>query len=139
MAIIHSLATGETVTVPDPVPTLEDLKAAKLAALADRRWQAEVGGITLNGVPIKTDRESTGKITAAYVQASANPEFSVRWKVDTGVFVTLDAATIIAIGNAVTAHVQACFDNEDVLTTAILAAEDKAALDAVDIETGWPG
>lgn len=117
---------------------LEDLRAAKLAALAERRWQAETGGTMVAGTPIKTDAESTGKITAAYVQASANPAFTVRWKVDTGVFVTLDAATIIAIGDAVTAHVQACFDNEDVLTTAILAAEDAAALDAIDIEAGWP-
>lgn len=115
-----------------------DMRATKLAALAERRWQAETGGMVIGGVPIKTDRESTGTITAAYVQASGNPAMTVRWKVDTGVFVTLDAATIIAIGDAVTAHVQACFDNEDVLTTAILAAEDQTALDAVDIEAGWP-
>ncbi len=117
---------------------LGDLRAAKFAALAERRWQAETGGTMVAGTPIKTDAESTGKITAAYVQATANPSFTVRWKVDTGVFVTRDAATIIAIGDAVTAHVQACFDNEDVLTTAILAAEDAAALDAIDIDAGWP-
>lgn len=117
---------------------IEDRKALMLDALADRRWRAETGGGILSGVPIKTDRDSTAKITAAYVQAVANPSFTVRWKVDTGVFITLDAATIIAIGDAVTAHVQACFDNEDALTTAILAAEDHNALDLVDIHSGWP-
>ena len=128
---------GVPVAVFAVVP-LADLVVAKLAALADRRWQAETGGVVINGVPIKTDRDSTSKITAAYVQAAANPAFSVRWKVDTGTFVTLDAETIIAIGDAVTTHAQACFDREDVLTTAILGAADAAALDAVDIEIGWP-
>lgn len=126
------------VFAPPPGPSFEALSAAKLAALAERRWQAETGGTIVAGMPIKTDAESTGKITAAYVQATANPAFTVRWKVDTGVFVTLDAATIIAIGDAVTAHAQACFDNEDVLTAAILAAEDAPALDAIDIDAGWP-
>lgn len=138
--------SGLTWIGPGNKPTEQELadldlplaREQKLAQLADRRWEAETGGIVLGGVPIKTDRESTAKITAAYVQASANPSFTVRWKVDTGVFVTLDAATIIAIGDAVTAHVQACFDNEDVLTTAIRAAEDLVALDAIDIEAGWP-
>lgn len=121
-----------------PAPSIEDLRTAKLAALAERRWQAETGGTTVAGTPIKTDAQSTGKITAAYVQATANPSFTARWKVDTGIFVTLDAATIMAIGDAVTAHVQACFDREDTLTTAILAAEDISALAAIDIGAGWP-
>lgn len=128
---------GGWVIVPEP-DRLVASRAAKLAALAERRWQAETGGAVVAGTPIKTDAQSTGKITAAYVQATANPSFTARWKVDTGVFVTLDAATIIAIGDAVTSHAQACFDNEDVLTTAILAAEDAAALDAIDIDAGWP-
>ena len=127
---------GEQFAAPEA--SVDSARLSKLVALAERRWQAETGGTTVGGVPIRTDRESTAKITAAYVQASANPAFSVRWKVDTGIFVTLDAATIISIGDAVTAHVQACFDNEDVLTTAILAAEDLTALDAIDIESGWP-
>lgn len=127
---------GEQFAAPEA--SVDSARLSKLVALAERRWQAETGGTTVGGVPIRTDRESTAKITAAYVQASANLAFSVRWKVDTGIFVTLDAEAIISIGDAVTAHVQACFDNEDVLTTAILAAEDLTALDAIDIESGWP-
>lgn len=45
----------------------------------------------------------------------------------------------IAIGDAVTAHIQGCFANEAALTAAILAAGDVAALAAIDIESGWPG
>lgn len=119
-------------------PTIEQSRADKLADLAERRWRAETGGTTVNGMPVRTDRESTAKITAAYVQAKDNPFFAVRWKVDVGVFITLDAATIIALGDAVTTHVQACFGNEDALTVSILAAQDQAALDAIDINEGWP-
>lgn len=119
-------------------PTLAQARTDKLAALSERRWQAETGGTLVNGVPVKTDSSSTAKITAAYVQAKEDPNFTVNWKVDTAMFVTLDAATIMAIGDAVTAHVQACFDNEMALTASIMLAADVAALDAIDIASGWP-
>lgn len=118
---------------------LNTLKAAKLAALAARRWQAETGGITLASMPIKTDEDTQRKITGAYVQAAKNPDMTVRWKMGAGVFMTLDAETIIAIGDAVTAHIQACFDREAEVSADILAAADIGALVAVDIESGWPG
>lgn len=127
---------GEQFAAPEA--SVDSARLSKLVALADRRWQAETAGIIVGGAPIRTDERSTAKITAAYVKASQDPGFTVRWKVDTGFFVSLDAEAIISIGDAVTAHVQACFDNEDVLTTAILAAEDLTALDAIDIESGWP-
>ena len=88
--------------------------------------------------PVKSAASSTAKITAAYVQAKANPAFTVNWKVDKAMFVTLDAATIIAIGDAVTSHVQTCFDHEMALTTQIMLAKDAKALDAIDIDAGWP-
>jgi len=113
-------------------------KALKLAALADRRWRCETGGITFAQMPLKTDEDTQRKITGAYVQADKNPAFTARWKMGAGLFVTLDAATIIAIGDAVTTHIQACFDNEGSLSDQIMAAEDYAALAAIDIEAGWP-
>lgn len=137
---------GLTWIGPGEKPTEQELAALdlqfarerKLADLAERRWQAETGGTTVNGMPVRTDASSTAKITAAYVQAKDNPFFAVCWKVDAGVFITLDAATIIALGDAVTTHVQACFGNEDTLTASIVAAQDRAALDAIDINEGWP-
>ena len=44
----------------------------------------------------------------------------------------LDAATIIAVAQAVRAHVQACFDRENALLAALDADEP------YDIEAGWP-
>jgi hypothetical protein len=118
---------------------LGDLKSEKLASLANRRWQAEEGGITIGGVPIKTDRESQTKLTGAYIKAKENPGFVIaNWKVTEGVFVTLNAATIVGTGDAVTAHVQACFDREAALTVEVLAAGGAAAVAAIDLDTGWP-
>lgn len=125
----------------DPIP-LDELRDIILDRLAARRWIAETGGIVAHGAPIKTDRESQSVLTGAFVQASANPAFTVRWKVGRGAFVTLDAATIVALGNAVTSHVQACFNREDELTGDILAAfaaGDREALEAIDLDAGWPG
>lgn len=140
--IAMDAVTGEITETPhDPVP-LDELRDNMLDRLAGRRWIAETGGIIVGGAPIKTDRESQAVLTSAYVQASGNPEFTARWKVGRGAFVTLDAATIVAIGNAVTSHVQACFNREDELTDEILAAhaaEDREALEAIDLDAGWPG
>ena len=119
-------------------PTLEAAKEQKLAALAAKRFEVETGGTTLNGIPVATDRESVAIITAAYVAAKEDPEYAIRWKAAQGVFVTLDAQTIIATAHAARAHVQTCFDREADLTEAILAAETVEALDAIDINAGWP-
>ncbi len=143
---VVDMATGEITQVPltpeeiaARTPTLEGTRNDKLAALAARRWEAQTGGTTLNGLPVKTDETTTEKITAAYFKASQDPSYVVRnWKMETGFFTALDAATVIAIGDAIEEHVQACFDREADLTTAIMLAADVAALNAIDIETGWP-
>lgn len=149
--VVPNLAAGEQLAgysdsdqVSEVVRTwakasLATLKALKLAALAERRWLSETGGIMLGGVPVRTDRESSAILTAAYVKASADANFTItNWKVATGVFATLDAASIVAIADAVTAHVQSCFDREADLTAEIVAAADAAALSAISIEVGWP-
>lgn len=131
---------GESFTAP--VVPIGELLDRRLAELADLRWRKETGGIVVGGMPIKTDRESQGLLTGAYIMASANPAFSINWKVANGVFVPIDAATIVMAGDAVTGHVQACFDREEELTTLLIsafAADDAAALAAIDITAGWPG
>ena len=123
----------------EPTLSLDDQKAEKLAALAARRYEIETGGITVQGVPVKTDRESSAILTSARVLADRDPAFVVsNWKVDAGVFVTLDAPMITAISDAVTAHVQGTFNREAELSAAIIAAKTAAKLAAIDIDAGWP-
>lgn len=122
-----------------PTPaTFEERRERLLERLADRRWRAETGGTSIDGVAIATDEKSITFLTAGYIRAKEDPGYTIRWKIAPGQFFTLDAETIIAMATLASAHVQACFDNEDAITAQILAAEDDAALAAIDIETGWP-
>lgn len=84
------------------------------------------------GLPVQTDDLSQQRIVGVALAATVDPTTAVRWKVADGSFVTLDAPTIIAIAQAVRAHVQACFDREAELLDLIAAGETP------DIDTGWP-
>jgi hypothetical protein len=124
--------------IRDALPTLEEARAAKLDALASRRWQAETGGTTFNGLALSTDTVSQTKYVGAIVGAQIDPNATLKWKMADGSFVTLDAATITAVAMAVRSHIQACFDREAELRTLLQAAASKAELEAVDINAGWP-
>lgn len=125
------------VTVIDP-RTLEEAKAERLELLAERRWRAETGGTTFAALPVATDDRSQAKIMGARLAANADPGYVVKWKTAAG-FVDLNAPAIVALSDAVRAHVQSCFDREAELTADIEAAATREAVDAIDIETGWPG
>ena len=119
--------------VPDNLALLKDRLKAKLA---DVRYQHEVGGVTINGALVKTDRESQATITGAYARASVNPATTVSWKADNG-FVVIDAAEIMFFGDAVFSHVQGCFDRERHFNELIDAAETVDTLTGIDITEGW--
>ncbi|WP_454914973.1 DUF4376 domain-containing protein [Xanthobacter sediminis] len=129
---IYAEVTGAT------APTLEAVRADALTRLADRRWRAETGGIVVGGLPLPTDERAQLKITGAAVAAERDPEMSITWKCDGGAWATLTAAQVLALADAVRAHVQACFDREATLAGAITAAETVEAVAAIDIESGWP-
>lgn len=115
------------------------LKAEKLAALAARRYAVETGGMTLpDGTKVATDRESQALITGAYSGVAAGAVTgNVIFKALSG-WATMNPAQLKALFAMVTQHVQACFNREGVLAAQINAATDQAALDAVDITSGWP-
>ncbi|WP_313128899.1 DUF4376 domain-containing protein [Stutzerimonas nitrititolerans] len=103
-------------------------------AIAARRWQAEVAGISLSGMQIDTGRDSQALITGATVQAMLEPSYVLSWKTVNG-FVDLTAEQIIRVASAVRAHVQACFDREaDLLNKLAIGTFDESMLDK-----GWPG
>jgi hypothetical protein len=109
---------------------LETLKRRKAEEIAAARWKAEVGGMTVNGATIDTSRESQAMITGAVMQAQMDPTYTCRWKTAQG-FVEFDAETVTAIAQGVRAHVQACFDREAELNTAIGAATTPEAIQAI--------
>lgn len=132
-------AWGNAPTVEDeptpPPPTFEELKAEKKAKIAAARYQAETGGVTVSGATIDTDRDSQALITGAALAAVIDGNYSLNWKTESG-FVHLTAPEIIAVAQAVRAHVQACFDREAELVALVDAAETAEDLDTIDIT--WP-
>lgn len=114
------------------VPTFEDLKVRKYREIAQARYNAEIAGVTFNGVLVKTDRETQAVLTAACLQAYIDSGYSLNWKTGDGTFVSLPAEQIMAFGTAVRAHVQSCFDHEAELIPLIEAATTEAELDAIE-------
>ena len=117
------------------VITVEDkfakAKETKKAEIAQARYNAEIAGVTINGVLIKTDRETQAVLTAVCLQAYIDSGYSLNWKTGDGTFVSLPAEQIMAFGIAVRAHVQSCFDREAELLPLIESAETEAELDLI--------
>ena len=111
--------------------TLNEAKAAKKAEIAAARYAAEVAGVAVGGVVVRTDRESQALITGAALKATQDVAYSCTWKAESG-FVTLDSATIIAVADAVRTHVQGCFDLEAAKCVLIDAAQTVEDVEAVE-------
>ncbi|MCW1431409.1 DUF4376 domain-containing protein [Novosphingobium sp. JCM 18896] len=146
LEIILNPITGQVNEVPYdlPVPTLAEAKAARLADLANIRWQHEVAGIVIpyNGQPvqIRTDREVRTELYQAMGEAEKDDEFVWSFKMANAIWVrNVPAAAVLMVGSAVKAHIKACFDNELTLNDAILAATSVEAVQAIDLTVGWPG
>lgn len=122
---------------------VRDLAAAKTAlsaAVKAKRDAVEWSGCATPHGPIDTDPDSQRKIgggsTAALVLGAA---FSKDWRMSDDTIVTLDNEQMIAVGLYVVAHVDACQQRKNALDAEIEAATTLAELDAIDIESGWPG
>ena len=103
------------------------------AIIEARRYTAEVGGTTVSGIPIATDDRSKSLITGAALRATRSADYTLRWKTADG-FVDLNADQVIAVADAVSDHVQACFDRE----SALLDAVADGSITAEMLEEGWP-
>lgn len=137
MPTIVFSAASEPLTIPDLRP-LEEQKADRLAALADLRWR-KTQTFVHGGVVMPAD-SAIPALTGAFIGLQMEGgEGTVNWKMGATTFATLDLAALTVLGLAIRAHIQACFDREAALVALLVAAPNAEALDAVDIETGWPG
>ena len=116
--------------VVTPADKFEQARERKQSEIAAARWEAETAGIDVNGFTVRTDRESQALITGAALKAMQDSAYSCRWKTESG-FVELTAPQILAIADAVRAHVQGCFDREAELLPLIEAAESPEELAAI--------
>lgn len=89
---------------------LSGLRRQRLSQYAaDARWRREVGGVEIAGVPVATDDRSKQMIIGARIAADADPNWTTQWVGADSTIYPIDAEAIIAISNAVQAHVNACF------------------------------
>jgi len=81
--------------------------------LADLRWKAEVGGVTLpdGNTHIKTDRESQAALSSAYSSLKDGLIPDTPWKAAEG-WMDVTFSQLKPIAQAVAHHVRACFDAE---------------------------
>lgn len=112
---------------------IEQHREATLKRIASRRYTEETRGILFQGMVINTERDSQGLINGAVVSSLLDTTYICNWKTPTG-FVQLNADALKAIGMAVRAHVQACFDREGVL----VAAVDNTTYTEAMLNLGWP-
>lgn len=118
---------------------LSDAKRNVKRKITSQRWQVETGGITLpDGTHLLTTREDQAVITSAVTRAMLKPEVAVDYKMASGAWATVDAATMTTMGLAVSAHVEACFSRERALHELVDAAESIADLQSLAINADWP-
>lgn len=115
--------------------SLADLKAEKWVAIKAARDAAEFGGFTWDGSVFDSDLISQSRIQGATQLAGLAPmTFSLDWTLADNSVRTLNAMQMIAVGEALGAHVATQHSIGRSLRAAIEAATSAAELDAI----AWP-
>jgi hypothetical protein len=94
---------------------------------ASKRYDFEVGGISWNGLDVRTDRFTVERIYQARFLAKEDAAFTTDWKLGNGTFLTIDAP----LSDAVTAHLKEAFTKEKAANVSIDAATTLAELQAI--------
>ena len=126
------------VDVEQDAAYLDERKRKLVERIGAKRYMVEVGGISVGGLAIETDRETQINISQVKQAMDIDANMVVEWKMSDGGFKTLDKLTVDAIYAATVQHKQSCFSQEKTLTEEANAATTLAELDAIDIDAGWP-
>ncbi len=119
--------TGETT-----VERIEWDRDSLAALLAEVRYDHEVAGITVGGIPISTERGNERTTwQQLMLRSTADTGFSIRKKLSCG-FVMLNASQCLSCGMHGANYIAACFAVEDVMLQQIAMAETAAELDAIE-------
>lgn len=122
--VAPELGTKGEVKAPEPPPvTFESVKADKKVQIAEWRWQREVGGVSVGGTKIRTDRESQAQITSTLTSLEQGLLSSVDFKAQDGTWIKLTLDGVKEVARAVAQHVQQSFTIERQLVEMVEAAE----------------
>lgn len=120
---------------------LEQAREDKWRQTKARRDIAEYGDFTWDGSTFNADVESRNRIMGAVQLATlamgAGQPYSVVWTLADNTTRTLSATDMMAVGATLGARVGAAHARAAELRAQINAATTRAALDAIDITTGW--
>ena len=118
---------------------LSTVKAAVKARITARRWEAETGGVTVEGFGrILTGIDDQNRIASALQGTASAGIAEVDFKGADG-WIKLSREMLTNVAGIIAGHVQACFSRERSLHEAVDAAQTVDALAALDIANGWPG
>lgn len=122
-------------TAKEPEFSLEE----KARVLTDYRQSIETGGITVGGMSVPTDEKTERRIGLACVQVIRNKNYKVSdWTTDGGkTVIELKGPTILALGDAIDKHYQACFSAQVIVHGRIDRYQtEKEIRDAFDVQYG---
>jgi hypothetical protein len=104
-------------------PTSTTYSKPQLSAYsADARYRRSNAGIVVTSISAKTfasDTASRNSIDAAYSYTKENPAATQQWKMTDGSFVTLNAAGVVKVMNAMALFAQNCYTCESTTNTSI--------------------
>jgi hypothetical protein len=137
--------TRELVAVDADAPevSLDTLKLAKWDQVKVQREACIDTGTTVPGIgPFDGNLNSrvniNGAVTMTQIALAAGEPLEIVWTLADNSVATLDSPTMVTVGVAVGEHVTACHSRAKDLRAEIEAAQDAAALGAIDIAEGWP-
>lgn len=90
-------------------------------------------GVTVNGLHVATDADGRSLIIGA--RQGGKPSRKIVTKTGRAILTKIQ---VEELATAVDDYLQSVFDNQYDLEEAIEAAADQTALDAIDINAGWP-
>lgn len=117
-------STGEYVSYESTEKSLVDVVKDKLNAVALRRAELEIAGVSLGGFVIDSDPTSQSKLNSVYTLLKDSLVESVNWKCRDSKFITLDNSNILSVVGSVLEYVQNCFNWEKTMSQQIYSIYD---------------
>lgn len=137
--IVQSPTRGGYVEIAEPGDSVAEQRATALSQLAALRYAKQsVLPYEIDNAPyqLPCDQEAGTNVLGAVVGLQlAQSQGPITWKLSQTQFRPMTLTELVTLGQAMRAHIQACYVREGVL--AALIANSDAPL-AVDISKGWP-
>ncbi|MBB4152894.1 hypothetical protein GGQ80_000782 [Sphingomonas jinjuensis] len=137
---------GDPAIGPQPAALLTEAQALALARIDQRSAAVAAAGADTPSGRAKTDAGSRELIIAAHVLALTSISFNATGFRQAFTFIdgdeereeVLDAAGTLGVGIAVAARINAVRNHAKALVTAVRAATSVDAVEAIDVDGGWP-